>query len=164
MNTQQLHDALTGLDEELISSTARAREKKQVAWGPWVALAACACLVLALGVKAMPFFTLENAAPEDAGANDWLYGMIADSDTHKSESAHWDACMLTVQVTQVQTGRILVSPLEGQDIGQDSVISIPVSGEETYVVGDRLRIYHDGQILESWPLQLGKIYGVERIE
>ncbi len=163
MNTQQLHDALTGLDEKWIASTARAREKKNVNWGQWAVLAACACLVLVLGAKVLPFFAANSAAPENASKSDGQYSLVEDEGALKSESSHWEGCELLVLVSEVYEGRLVVKALEGQDIAEDSLISVPVSGEETFAVGDKLRIFHNGQLLETWPLQLGEIYGIERI-
>ena len=163
MNTEQLHDALTALPEDVIASTAQARTRKRVILGPWVSLAACACLVFVVGSAVLPFFSLKSAAPEHAGSNIMMDAAEDCVFSEKSESGHLEACVLLVEVTQVHKGSILVQPLDGQDIAADSLIAVAVNPQESYVTGDRLRILHNGQILETWPLQLGVVYSIERI-
>lgn len=165
MNQHQLHDALTELPEELIASTAQIRTKKRVTWAPWVALAACACLVLVLGAQLMPMMRLDNAAPESAKddkvltADDAYYAGINGNVEHSLTTG----TVLLVQVVEVQGNSLLVAPLEGESLGQDSRIAVPVEDGSGYAAGDKLRIRYNGMLQETWPLQLGEIFGIERI-
>ena len=165
MNAHQLHDAFGELPEELVDSVARARGRKKVVWGPWAAVAACACLALVLSWQLLPAFQAHSKAPESGKFNGLADKMeapaysAADSATDKAETVR------LVQVVQVEDGGILVSVLPEQKIAEGTQIRIAVNmQQETYVAGDRLRIYCDGQLQETWPLQLGQLYGIERVE
>ena len=165
MNQHQLHDALTELPEELIASTAQIRMKKRVIWAPWVALAACACLVLVLGAQLVPGMRQDNAAPE-SGKDDKV---LAAEDVYYAgtngnvEHSLTTGTALLVQVLEVQGNSLLVAPLEGESLGQDSRIAVPVEDGSGYAAGDKLCIRYDGLLQETWPLQLGEIFGIERI-
>ena len=73
--------------------------------------------------------------------------------------------ILQVVVTELEENGILVSVLPEQKIAEGTVIRIPVlAQQENYAVGDCLELYCDGQLKETWPLQLGQLFGIERIE
>lgn len=162
MKQEQIHDALTELPESLIASTAQARAKKRVLWGPWVALAACACLALVMGWQLSPMFQAHSEAPENAGA-DYLYDSADKFYGYSQDGSSTEASVLTARVVEVHERSILVAPLEGEVPGSDSRILITVDAGSGYAVGDVVQIRYDGQILETWPLQLGRVYGIERI-
>ena len=165
MNTNQLHDAFGELPEELVASVAGVRGRKKVVWVPWVAVAACACLVLALGWQFLPAFQAHSKAPESGKFNGLMDMMeapqynAADSLVDKAEM------ILLVLVEKIEEGGILVSVLPDQPIAEGTQIRIPVNmQQQTYTVGDWLKIYCDGVLRETWPLQLGQLFGIERVE
>lgn len=164
MKQEQIHDALTGLPEALVASTAQARAKKRVVWGPWAVLAACACLALVLGPQLAPMFRAGNAAPENAGV-DVLYDGAGNYYGYSQEdSSLTEASVLLAQVLEVRESSILVVPLEGEALGADSRIVLTVDAGSGFAVGDTVRIEYDGQLLETWPLQLNRVYRIERVD
>lgn len=167
MNQEQLHDALTELPEELIASTAQARTKKKVVWGPWVALAACACLAVVLGVQILPMFWAGNAGEENAGgfdSPDSIADVAGKNYGYSEENSVTQASVLLATVVEIREESILVAPLEGEALGSDSRIVLAVEDGSGYAVGDTVRIRYDGQLLETWPLQLGLVYSIERLD
>jgi len=163
MNRKQLQDALGDLPEELIASTAQVRQKKKLIYGPWIAAAACACLVIALGAKVLPVAMNHGAvsdAVEFAPGYSALQDMEQSKENHVDDSAHAEA-VLIVRVKQVADGHILVSLL---DTEEQDLYAVPVEKTDGFTEGEVLRIYYDGMILETWPMQLGKIYGIERVK
>lgn len=167
MKQEQLQDALSELPEELIASTAQARAKKKVIWGPWVALAACACLAVLLSTQVMPMFSAKNAAAENAEAalkSPAMNGTHAYRDEQSVvQDSSANVSVLLAEVVEIRGDTILVAPLEGQTLNTDSRISVRVGDGTGYAVGDRLRIRYDGTVMETWPLQLGRVFGIERI-
>lgn len=165
MNADQLHDAFGELPEDLVASVAGIRGRKKVMWAPWVAAAACACLVLALGWRFVPVFSADNAAPEIGKFNGLLDSMEAAAHSEADHAPQEAETVLLVQVEKIEEGGILVRVLADQHVAEGTQIRIPVNmQQETYAVGDCLKVYCDGQLLETWPLQLGRVFGIERVE
>ena len=160
MNMQQLQDALGQLPEELIASTAQARQKKKVVFMPWVTAAACACLAVLLGATVLP-----TAMRSSVEANQALptYSPLADSPADMnefvSESVHAEVRML-VEVVEVDAAQILVKP----ENDPDQLIRVPIEAGQSYAVGEKLWIFHNGMMQETWPLAFEKIYGIERAQ
>ncbi len=71
-------------------------------------------------------------------------------------------------VVEVNGDDILVSPLEGESelnsSDQFSINGTSVQGTSLLQVGDVLEITYNGEILETYPAQLGKIYTIAKIE
>lgn len=53
MRTEDLVNAIGGVDDELLERSERAKNKKRRSLSKWIGLAACACIVIALGVAAI---------------------------------------------------------------------------------------------------------------
>lgn len=50
---------------------------------------------------------------------------------------------------------IIVEPCEGEDIRRSgTLISIGVPDEQNFQVGDKVRVTHEGPVMESHPLQI----------
>ena len=160
MNIQQLQDALGELPEELIASTAHARQKKKVVWGPWVAVAACACFMVILGATVLPAAMYSSVESNKAAPTYAAIVGIKDELMENSEESMHVGTRLLVQVMQVRQTWILVSPVDNAD----QLISVPVKEGETYVEGDKLWIAHSGVMRETWPLEFEKIYSIERVK
>ena len=59
---------------------------------------------------------------------------------------------------------ILVEPDESSNEAKSSdKISVGVASSNMFEVGDRVRIYHNGEILESYPAQLSKVYRIDKL-
>lgn len=164
MKADQLHDAFGELPEEMIASVAGLRGRKKVNWIPWAVTAACACLVFALGWQHLPELQAKSTA--ENGKADAFAPPLADSLYSQEDSMTAEAeLILQVVVTELEKDGILVSVLPEQKIAEGTVIRIPVPAQqESYAVGDCLKLYCDGQLKETWPLQLGQLFGIERIE
>lgn len=89
-------------------------------------------------------------------------------DEHKDNEVWKDSFMLRAEVIQIQNGSMLVKPVEGsQELRSSDLFSInignmPASPEPE--VGDTVEIRYNGEIMESYPAQLGEIYGITVIE
>ena len=84
-------------------------------------------------------------------------GTNADTSTQPST-------VFTARVMQISGGALLVQPTQGTSFPDGSCpVSLPASSlpsSQTPAVGDLLRIEFDGTVMETYPLQLGKIYSV----
>ncbi|GEK89625.1 hypothetical protein SAMN04488100_1169 [Alkalibacterium putridalgicola] len=59
---------------------------------------------------------------------------------------------------------VIVEPSEGEDIRRSGTeVSIPVEEDLNLEVGDRVRVTHEGPVMESYPLQINLIE-IERID
>lgn len=54
MRTEDLLDAIGGVDDELLQRSEKIKIKKETSWKKWMPLAACLCLVLGLGFLVFP--------------------------------------------------------------------------------------------------------------
>ena len=163
MKEQHIHDAIGELSEEILAPVAKLRQKKRYPIAPWVAAAACLCLLLCLPTgmfdKAAPESALENGALE-MEKEELFYGATMD----KANAAIFRAKVLEVDAG----GSILVEPLEGE--------RELLSADKFYIslhhlqdlpemrVGDILEITYDGLILESYPCQITGTISVKVVE
>ena len=72
----------------------------------------------------------------------------------------------TAVVTEVYDKEILVAVDKGQDEYKSSdkmIVSLDVELKDNLIsfkIGDKVRIFYDGKILESYPAQIRKVYAI----
>ena len=152
MNEQHIHDALGELSEEILAPVAKLRQKKRYPIAPWIATAACLCLLLCL-----PMDRLDKAAPESALDNgtaemekeDIFYGATMDKA---------NAAIFRAKVLEVYDGTALVEPLEGeQELSSSDKFHISLGHLQDLPeiqVGDVVEITYDGLIQETYPCRI----------
>lgn len=97
MRTEDLLDAIGGVDDELLQRSEKVKIKKMNPWKVWVPLAACLCLVLGLRLLVMPGglgignksdSAADSAAPEYFGSteSDGAGEPMEDADNESSAS------------------------------------------------------------------------------
>ena len=154
MNEQHIHDAIGELSEEILAPVAKLRQKKRHPIAPWVAAAACLCLLLCLpkGVfdTAKAENAVSNAAPEmDMDMEDHFYGATMDK---------VNVAMFRAKILEMYDGTVLVEPLEGERelLSADKFhVSLGhLQDLPEMQVGDILEITYDGLIMESYPCQI----------
>ena len=162
MNEQHIHDAIGELSEEILAPVAKLRQKKRYPVAPWVAAAACVCLLLCL-----PMGMLDKAAPESALNNgtaemqkeDLFYGATMDKA---------NADIFQAKVLEVYEGTALVEPLEGEQ-ERSSADKFHISLQHLkdlpeIQVGDVVEIVYDGLIQETYPCRITGTISVKVVE
>ena len=72
----------------------------------------------------------------------------------------------TGTVLEVSEFGLMVEPDEGEDIRRSGdLVSVSLNveyedGKTDYSVGDKVTVYYDGSVAESYPLQVTKVYAV----
>lgn len=106
MNPQQLHDALTELDEELVlAAEKRRRAKPQNRWRHFGALAACLCILAATGLTAARrngLFVERN--PTEATATPTQASTAATTDSASLQPTGAELPTLRVRITAWEDG------------------------------------------------------------
>ena len=162
MNQQHIHDAIGELSEEILAPVAKLRQKKRYPIAPWVAAAACLCLLLCLPTgmfdKAAPESALDNGALE-MEKEDLFYGATMDKA---------NAAIFRAKVLEVYDGTALVEPLEGEQernsadqfhISLQHLKDLPEIQE-----GDIVEIVYDGLIQETYPCRITGTIAVKVVE
>ncbi len=76
-----------------------------------------------------------------------------------------DAVIFQATVTEVFDNSILVKPVDGSlELSSSDQVSIPNKEQLNVQIDDLLEITYNGEILESYPVQLGKVYKIVLIE
>lgn len=180
-----LFDAITGLREELVEEALNHRFRRRVRWERYAGLAACLALAVCVGWFGLMIagggmggagkssdngFSASSStggevsgdtAPPPLGseAGDAPEAIPGDGENQESFQA---------SVVEILEGYILVEPLEGEAVrgSADRIIlhNEAIRDLPELQVGDLLRIDFNGDILETYPAQLGEVYSVALIE
>lgn len=68
-------------------------------------------------------------------------------------------------ITEVENGSVLVEPVEGSpELKSSDEFSIPNGDEITLHAGDVIEIKYNGDIMETYPAQLGEVYSLKVIK
>lgn len=108
--------------------------------------------------------TADPAAPSDTNAK--TLAASDDSDT-PSDTADETPVTVTFEATVIETsGRtILVAPAAGSaELNSADQINVPLPDDVELQSGDLVEIAYNGEIMETYPAQLGEIYGITLIQ
>ncbi len=75
-----------------------------------------------------------------------------------------DTVFMRATVTQIENGSMLVRPVEGsRELSSSDSFSVPLTGMQASPepqIGDEVEIEYSGDILETYPAGLGKVFGI----
>lgn len=84
------------------------------------------------------------------------------------ESADLTVLTLYAVISEIKNDSILVTPVEGSsELKSADAFSIPVqdiTASQELQAGDNVQITYNGEILESYPAQLGEVYSIEIVK
>lgn len=135
MNAEKLLDAMQYLPDEMLEQTDRLRRRKRQSWQPWVAVAACLCLLIsaAWGMMDREEKGNDGAAPE---AN---FGDMPGILPNYSMTGTSTGCLVAT-VNAVEADRLTVTLGSGE---QALVLLTQVEEPALYKVGQKLFLYLD---------------------
>ena len=177
-------DAITNIREELVEEALGHRFRRRVPWGKYAGWAACLALVVCVG-----WFGLTLAGGGMGGGSDGngyssgSSGAAGDTAPQAPEGGKSEETAVpgdspevdgsvreAFQAVVLEVGEtsILVEPLAGESVRNSAdQIRVPTGELEdlpALEAGDVVRVAFDGNILESYPAQLGRVYSVELAE
>ena len=162
MNEQHIHEAMGELSEQILAPVAKLRQKKRYPVAPWVAAAACVCLLICLPKGVFDTAKAESAMPNaalDMELEDHFYGATMDK---------VNVAIFRAKVLDVDERAVLVEPLEGarELLSADKFyISLHhLQDLPEMQVGDILEITYNGLIRESYPCQITGTISVKVVE
>lgn len=93
-----------------------------------------------------------------------------DKDEYKDEATSAEQSMTTLYavISEIENDSMLVTPVEGSlELKSADTFSIPVKdvpSSQELQAGDNVEITYNGEILESYPAQFGKVYSIEIVK
>lgn len=120
MNAEKLLDAMQYLPDEMLEQTDKLRRRKPIRWQPWVAAAACLCLLISVAWGA----GRNGLKGNDGAAPETNFGAMADQELSASTTASWLPATvdtvaedrLTVTLPAGESAQVLLTELENGNI------------------------------------------------
>lgn len=177
-------DAITNIREELVEEALNHRFRRRIPWGRYAGWAACLALVVCVGWFGLMLAGGMGGSGADNGFSASSGGSEVSGDTappRSPEGSGEEAApgsnpelggqareTFMAVVLEVHENALLVEPLEGEAV-RNSADQIMVSTKNLenppeLEAGDMVKITFNGSIMETYPAQLGEVYGVERAE
>ena len=95
-------------------------------------------------------------------SEDTISGMVGDAKFAITEGNY---SSFEAKVIEIPSDRaILVAPDEASNEARSSdKISVSVPSSDMFEVGDTVKIYHSGEIMETYPAQISKVYRIDKL-